>query len=150
LSSDVIPLCPFTRRHQALQQRYHAHCVFQHNPLVAGLRFWFDGEGVLHGSFWGTAAQQGYTGMVHGGIVAAVIDASMAQCLMGHGIVGYTTDLSVKYRQKVLLDEPVTLRTAIERVSAQRLYRLRTNLSQHTRRVVQAEGMFYKVEQAMQ
>lgn len=147
LSTSGTPHCPFTRRHQLLQQRHHGRCVFQHNPLVPGLRFWFDGQGVLQGSFWGTAAQQGYEGMVHGGIVAAVIDASMAQCLMGHGVVGYTTELSVKYRQKVVLDEPVTLRTAIERVSAQRLYRLRTELQQRARRVVQAQGVFYKVEQ---
>jgi acyl-coenzyme A thioesterase PaaI-like protein len=41
--------------------------------------------------------------MVHGGVLAAIIDSSMAQCLMGHEVVAYTAELSIKYRKPVLI-----------------------------------------------
>ena len=72
--------------------------------IVPGLRFRFADSGVLHGQFNCSDFQQA---MIHWvmGVIAAIIDASMAQCLMGHGIVGYTVDLTVKYRKPVIINQ---------------------------------------------
>jgi acyl-coenzyme A thioesterase PaaI-like protein len=90
---------------------------------------------------------QGYDGMAHGGILSAIIDASMAQCLMGHGVVGYTTDLSIKYRKPVLIDKPVALTTSITDIGIGCLYCLKSEIIQGRNLVAQATGRFYKINQ---
>ena len=87
-----------------LKDAYHSQCVFQCNAPVDNLQFCFSEDGTLMGEFLCSAEHQGYDGIVHGGIISAIIDASMAQCCMGHGFVAYTTDLSIRYRKPVGID----------------------------------------------
>jgi hypothetical protein len=44
---------------------------------------------------------QSYNGIIHGGVLSALIDSAMTQCLFGHGIVGYTVRLNIKYIKPV-------------------------------------------------
>lgn len=128
-----------------LRSEHHSQCLFNREPaLVPGLRFWFDNAGVLSGEFNCNGFQQGYDNMVHGGVVAAIVDASMAQCLMGHAIVGYTMELSIKYRKPVLIRSLASLKTWIKEVAIGRIYILKSEITQNRHLVVQATGRFYK------
>jgi len=130
----------------ALKARHHARCLFNRNPPVPELAFRFNAGGRLLGEFRCTDAHQGYDRMVHGGVIAAIVDASMAQCLMGHGIVGYTTDLSIKYRKPVALECTATLETAFEETAMGCLHSMRCEIVQDRARVVQARGRFYEID----
>ncbi len=129
-----------------LKDAHHPECLFNGNTgsLVPKLHFFFDDTGVLHGQFTCGPQQQGYSGMVHGGIIAAVSDASMAQCLMGHGIVAYTADLSVKYRQPVAVNVPLKLRTRIVETKVGILYTVQCEFFQKKQMSVSVEGRFFK------
>jgi acyl-coenzyme A thioesterase PaaI-like protein len=81
--------------------------------------------------------------MVHGGIIAAIIDASMAQCLMGHGIAGVTIELTVKYRKPVLIHKKTDITTRIESVNCGVLHSLKCDIVQNHNLVVQGTGRFY-------
>ena len=128
------------------QATHHSQCLFNRDPaIVPGLRFEFDDRGVLRGEFKCNGYQQGYDQIVHGGVIAAIIDASMAQCLMGHGIVGYTADLAIRYRKPVKIRTTTRLETSI--MSAKRnLYTMKCMLSQDETCVIEADGKFFKVE----
>lgn len=137
----------FDKKCQALRRHYHANCLFNRFPSpVPGLAFAFDDAGILRGEFACTGYQQGYDGMVHGGVIAAIIDASMAQCLMGHGVVGLTTHLSIKYRKPVTIREKAIVETTIREVHAGCLYSLECTIVQQKCRAVQATGKFYRQE----
>jgi acyl-coenzyme A thioesterase PaaI-like protein len=110
---------------------YHSRCVFKHNPPVENLRFYFSDDGILCGKFIPSHVHQGYNSMVHGGIIAAVIDASMAQCLMGHGIIAYTAELSVRYKKPVFIHESVELRTKIVEDFKGKMFRLESCIVQN-------------------
>lgn len=127
-----------------LQAVHHSQCLFNREPaIVPDLHFEFDDSGVLRGEFKCNGYQQGYDQMVHGGVLAAIIDASMAQCLMGHGIVGYTADLAVRYRKPVRIRTTTQLETSI--VSVKRsLYLMKCCMTQGKSRVIQADGKFFK------
>lgn len=132
---------------EKLRGIHHSHCLFNREPsIIPGLRFWFADSGVLQGQFNCSDFQQGYDTMVHGGVIAAIIDASMAQCLMGHGIVGYTVDLAVKYRKPVIISRVATLTTEITGVNCNVLYIMKCKIVQNHCLVVQATGRFYKVK----
>lgn len=130
-----------------LKAKNHSQCLFNRHPsIVPGLKFWFDDAGTFHGSFRCNTYHQGYDKMVHGGIIAAIVDASMAQCLMGHGVVGYTTNLSIKYRKPVKIDTLTELETSIVAFNCGVLYSIRCRINQKNICVVNADGRFFKVK----
>ena len=78
---------------QTLLEEHHHNCIFKSILKEGnGLSFSFDNKGNLKGNFYCHEKYQGYNNRVHGGIIAAIIDESMAHCLMGHDFVGVTTD----------------------------------------------------------
>ena len=130
-----------------LRDIHHSRCLFNRElSIVPGLRFSFDDSGALLGEFTCNGFQQGYDGIVHGGVIAAIIDASMAQCLMGHGVVGYTANLSVKYRKPVAIRTATMLQTSIVAVNCSVLYSMSCKITQNDVCVVKADGKFFKVK----
>jgi acyl-coenzyme A thioesterase PaaI-like protein len=127
-----------------LQDAHHAQCIFRHNPPVDNLRFSFSEDGTLTGSFVCSTEHQSYNGIVHGGIIAAIIDASMAQCCMGHGIVAYTTNLSIRYRDPVRIGIPTSLETRIISEARGVLFSLKCRIMQEVHLHVEAKGRFFK------
>jgi acyl-coenzyme A thioesterase PaaI-like protein len=72
---------------------------------------------------------EGYVGLVHGGIVSAVLDGAMANCLLHLGCVAHTGGLSVRFRHPVLVGRKATVRAWLER-SHGRLHVLAAELEQ--------------------
>ncbi len=147
-----MPLCParpgnnYDLTLKELKDAHHSQCVFQHNTPVDNLHFRFSEDGALMGKFLCSIEHQGYDGIVHGGIISAVIDASMAQCCMGHGFVAYTTDLSVRYRRPVGINTPCILQTRIVSTARRVLFSLECQITQNGQVHVEAEGRFFKGE----
>lgn len=110
------------------------------------MQFFFDDEGKLSGQFELGKELQGYEGMVHGGVIAAIIDASMAQCLMGHDIVAYTADLSVRYRRPVTVETPFDICTSLTCSRSGFLYWLESEIKQNAVLSVKATGKFFKTD----
>ncbi len=120
--------------------------MFNPKPPLSELSFHFSADGALYGNFECDGGQQGFAGIVHGGVLAAVIDASMAQCLMGHGIAGYTTNLSIRYHKPVAICRAACLRTWIENVHCGMVYSMRCEIRQNSQRAVLANGKFYQFQ----
>jgi acyl-coenzyme A thioesterase PaaI-like protein len=135
----------YDRKLKALQDVHHSQCLFQHKPPVDDLRFGFSENGVLKGRFVFSEEHQGFAGIVHGGVIASIIDASMAQCCMGHGLVAYTGDLSIRYRNPVRIAMPTFLETRIVRKALSVLFSLECNITQEGAVHVDAKGRFFKV-----
>lgn len=73
-----------------------------------------DGDGVV-ARFTPSLHEEGYTGMVHGGIISTVMDEVMAWTLYRQGIWAVTGELSTKYRKPVLVGEPTIARGSVIR-----------------------------------
>lgn len=125
------------------RETHHSQCLFNRSKmLIPGLSFAFDDSGALHGKFTCNHFHQGYNKMVHGGVIAAIIDASMAQCLMGHGVIGYTADLSVRYRKPLFIDTEALLKTYITENYADKLYLLKCEIFQNRNVSVSSKAKF--------
>ena len=130
---------------KTLLKKHHKNCLFK-NMLKdsEGLSFTFDNKGELRGRFSCDEKYQGYNDRIHGGILAAVIDESMVHCLMGHGIVGVTANLTIKYRLPIYVNKHIEILTSIsEKLLDGVLYNMKTELMQDKKRVVTAEGRFF-------
>jgi uncharacterized protein (TIGR00369 family) len=134
----------YERTLRKIQNAYHSQCIFRHNPPIDNLRFCFSENGALTSRFVFSGEHQGYDGIVHGGIIAAIIDASMAQCCMGHGFIAYTTDLSIRYHKPVKIDTSTSLETRIVEKAREVLFSLECRITQEGRLHVEAKGRFFK------
>ena len=134
----------FKRTREELRRCFHSRCIFNGNPIARGLNLVFADDGSLNAVFICGKQHQGYDGKVHGGVIAAIIDASMAQCLMGHGMVGYTTDLAIRYRKPLAVGKRARLKTVITKTEAKGLLvSLKTDIEQNRLNAIRATGRFY-------
>jgi uncharacterized protein (TIGR00369 family) len=84
-------------------RHYQEHRCFvcgKNNTIGLHLTFQLE-EGVAHAEFVPQPDHQGYDGIVHGGILAALLDDAMANCLWLRGIPVVTAKLALRYRQPV-------------------------------------------------
>lgn len=111
--------------------------VFSHQRCFAcgrdgsGLKLDFttDAEGGVTAEWDCLDEYAGYPGIVHGGIIATLLDSAMTNCLMLQGIAAYTAELHVRYRAHLAVGS--------SSVVAARLTRLRPPLCYLTAEVVQ-------------
>jgi uncharacterized protein (TIGR00369 family) len=79
------------------------------NPI--GLKLEFREEGDDYVADWTPGIEhQGYDGIVHGGIVATVLDEAMAKFAWETGLQAVTARLTVSYRKPARVGERMTVR----------------------------------------
>jgi acyl-coenzyme A thioesterase PaaI-like protein len=130
-------------RLQILRGRVHSRCVVcgSANPLGLGLHFTVADDGGVEGSFAGSKVFEGYPGRLHGGLIAALLDGAMTNCLFAHGCEAVTAELTVRYRHPVMPAERMTLRAWLTE-SHEPLHLLRAELRQDDQVKATALGKF--------
>ena len=72
------------------------------NPIGLKLLFELDGEGRSVATFVPQRNFQGFSKVLHGGIVCTLLDEAMAWAMILHGYSGATVSLRVKFRTNIL------------------------------------------------
>lgn len=82
-----------------------------HNPVGLGLRFYNTPTGEVAADYVVSEQYQGYPGIVHGGIVAAMLDEGCARALMVNdpNRFMFTARLDIRYRRNVPVGEALHL-----------------------------------------
>jgi uncharacterized protein (TIGR00369 family) len=124
----------------------HAQCLLcgTENPWSLGLTFVPDSEGRVCTVLKADERLQGYAGMLHGGVSAAVLDSAMPHCLFHQGVRGVTADLRVRYVKAVPLNAGVELRAWVT-VETPPLYRLKAELTLAGEVLVWAQATFCEI-----
>jgi acyl-coenzyme A thioesterase PaaI-like protein len=91
--------------------------------------------------FQAHAGLQGYDGIVHGGVIAAVLDAAMTHCLFHRGIKAVTGDLHVRYLESVPCSSKLEVFAKLE-AARPPLYRMKAELRCEGRMMARAEARF--------
>lgn len=60
-------------------------------------------------------ALEGYSNVMHGGAISALLDSVMTNCLFAHGIKALTAELNVRFLAPVRTNTAVELKAGIER-----------------------------------
>ena len=81
------------------------------NPVGLHLRFYQVTPGQVTAEFTPHENHQGYPGILHGGITAAILDETAGRALMGifPPRFMFTARLEVKYRRTIPIGQPLTL-----------------------------------------
>jgi uncharacterized protein (TIGR00369 family) len=121
----------------------HAHCFVcgDRNPRSLGLSFHrVDGE-TVSSQFQAGPELQGYHGILHGGVIAALLDAAMTHCLSHQGVQAMTGELHVRFLRPIACDSLLEVRA---RVLAARppLYRVKAELVHRSEIMARGEATF--------
>lgn len=79
------------------------------NPIGLKLKFRMDDKGRAVAVFEPGEEFQGFAGVVHGGIVCALLDEAMAWALILRGKLAVTVTLSARFRRPVRVGSKVTV-----------------------------------------
>jgi uncharacterized protein (TIGR00369 family) len=126
-----------------LSGEMHVNCIVcgRENPRGLHLQFSLASDGGVEASFDCQKVFEGYDNHLHGGVIAALLDGAMTNCLFAHGHLAVTAELTVRYRQPVAIGRPATVRAWI-RQSSHGLHRMQAELQQENRLRVSAKATF--------
>lgn len=87
------------------------------NPFGLGLRFYETGPDEVTAEYTTPERYQGFPGIVHGGVVAAVLDEAAGRAVMAAdpGRFMYTAKLEVSYRQPTPVGVPLQITGKVSR-----------------------------------
>ncbi len=100
-------------------------------------------DGSAHTSFRGSSLFQGYSGILHGGIVATLLDATMTHCLFHHGVRAVTGDINVRFLKPIPFNSDLNLRAWIT-LSHSLLYKLESELTCGRTQLARGKARFMK------
>jgi acyl-coenzyme A thioesterase PaaI-like protein len=117
----------------------HPNCRLAGSANAEGLqlKFRMTPDGYAEADFACEPRFQGYTEIVHGGVVAAMLDSAMVNCLFAYQVDAVTAELVIRYHGPVRLCIPALVRAKIEK-STSRIYYMMAELLQGD--VVKATG----------
>jgi uncharacterized protein (TIGR00369 family) len=90
------------------------------NPEGLHIAFEVDGERVT-GRFTARRMHQGFPGVAHGGVAAAVLDEAMGWAMYAAGAWAVTAKMEVRYRRPLPLEEEVIVTASVTRNRGTRL-----------------------------
>lgn len=101
--------------YRQLRNESHSGCVVccPSNGHGLGLEFHLAHDGAVEASFACNKVFQGYPATLHGGVISALLDGAMTNCLFAHGHVSMTVELTVRFRHPVATDNPAMVRAWI-------------------------------------
>lgn len=73
----------------------------EENPISLGLKFKAISENKVRGEFIPAENHQGYNGIMHGGLIATLLDEAMAYVIGFKDIQAFTAELNIRFRTAV-------------------------------------------------
>ena len=117
--------------YERLRQEEHPQCVVCGKALEngLGLEFLAVEKDAVEATFACQRILEGYPHVLHGGVICALLDGAMTNCVFASGSAAVTGDLHVRFRSPVVARGSATVRAWIE-VSSPPLYKLAAQLEQ--------------------
>lgn len=84
----------------------------QKNPIGLKLKFTWDGK-AARTEFTPTKFHQGWSGVVHGGIIGCLLDEAMSYAALFAGVNSLTARMQTRFRRPLQIGEPLTISASI-------------------------------------
>lgn len=133
----------------ALQTRLHSQCMLCGAEHPQGLRLAFSthADGHVEATFPCQRVYQGYTGYLHGGVIAALLDSAMTNCLFAHGHATLTGELNVRFLKPVIISRSAVVSARLAE-SLPPLFHMEADLRQGKEIMARATAKFVEANWA--
>jgi acyl-coenzyme A thioesterase PaaI-like protein len=121
----------------------HYNCFLcgEHNRWGLGLKFELLDDGRVHTKFKPPQILQGYKGILHGGVISALMDCAMVHCLFHNVIEAVTADLDIRFIHSIPINIELDLYGEIVE-KKRKLFYMRSNLTHNEKVMAQAKAKF--------
>ena len=119
--------------------------ICSENDYSWKIKFTGNENGETVAKFQGNDSFQGYKGILHGGIIATLLDAAMTHCLFNQGIEAFTGDLRVRFLHKIPCNDIIDLQAQIVSVKKY-LYILKAEAVCEKKIMAWAEAKFIQIK----
>ncbi len=127
------------------RRRTHPHCAVCNLGNRDGLKidYVFD-ERIQNvtATFLGRTCHEGYPGILHGGVISAIFDGAMGNCLFAMGKTAVTVEITTRFRHPVVVFKEAVVNARIKRESYP-VYCLEAEIVQDGQVKATAQGKFY-------
>ena len=122
----------------------HPACIVCSPKNARGLRMKFsiNSDGSVKAAFKCEKSLEGYPGMMHGGVIASILDGAMGNCMFAHGRTTVTVEMITKFRNPLTIGHEAVVSAKITRASHP-LYLLEAEISQDGKVKASAKGKYY-------
>lgn len=136
---------PSQERLEETAGRMHSDCRMCGTESDGGfhLRFCVQSDGSIVTDWLPERKHGGYAEILHGGVIAALLDSAMTNALFARGVAAVTARLSVRYRRPVRLGIPLAVHGRLAD-AAPPLYNVTAEIRQEGRRMADASAMFFQ------
>ncbi|HUF54643.1 MAG TPA: PaaI family thioesterase [Dehalococcoidia bacterium] len=111
-----------------------------------GLHIEFEVSGLdVTGRFTPRKSHQGFPGVAHGGIAAAVLDEAMGWAMYAANAWAMTARMEIRYRRPLSLDEPVIVTARVTRDRGRRLEAEAQIATEDGEVLAQADALFLRL-----
>jgi len=126
-----------------IQEQAHSNCIVcgSTNDRCLGLDFIQLEDGSVQAFFDCEKVYAGYQNLMHGGVIALLLDGAMTNCMFAHGCLAVTAELNVRFRHPVLTGRKAIVRAWIDQ-SSPPLYVLKAELIQDEQVKATTTGKF--------
>ena len=112
------------------------------NPMGLAVRF-YEKEGGAEAEFAPKATLEGYKGLLHGGILSALLDEVMIKAVLAKGIFCVTVELAIRYKKPAGVSDKLLLFGHIQKENG-RVYTTKGWAKNQKGEVVaEAEGKYF-------
>lgn len=127
------------------KQQSHQHCVLCGPSSMLGLKlnFYSDTQQQVWALFKTSHLQQGYTGILHGGFICALLDAGMCQSLFNQGIEAVTADMNVRFLHEIPINSEIVISAKVNSKTPP-LYKVEAQLYVDKQLMAKANARFFK------
>ena len=134
-----------------IRRQYHATCVVCGPGNDRGLKldFRISDDGAVVGDFYCDKTLEGYMNLLHGGVISAILDGAMTNCLFAAGHVAVTADFSVRFRHSVIAGQWATVRAWFSRITPP-VYVLKAEIIQKDQLKTTAVGKFMEPSRSLE
>jgi len=142
VAREITPVLPAVDLH-SFRHSLHSQCIVcgQRNARGLHLSFQRIGRNGVEATIGNLSEYEGYSGTLHGGMIALLLDGAMTNCLFALEKVGVTAQLSIRYKLPVMTDKKATIQARLI-FSKLGLFKLQAWIIQGGRVCVQATGKF--------
>lgn len=114
------------------------------NPIGLHLDFWMDDEQVWT-EFIACPEHQGYPGVMHGGLVATILDETMGRAAALKSLWMFTAKMEIAYRKPVPLGQPLRAVSRIDALRGSRMLASGRILLPDGTAAVEGHGLYLRV-----
>ncbi|MBN2378134.1 MAG: PaaI family thioesterase [Sedimentisphaerales bacterium] len=129
-----------------VRRQVHRDCVVCSFRNEQGLHLDFHAadNGEVTADFIYDKSYQGYPGLLHGGVISAILDGAMTNCLFARGCVAVTADFRIRFRHPVIVGQSASVRAWITRTTPP-IFEAKAQITQADRITTTATAKFMQI-----